>query len=286
MMAKHPINRLLSIFGVEVRRVRASSPVRNFPEPMQALWHCNIGEPATFTCPLRDCVIFNGFGFGEVSWHPFVEALTEYLSDRGRPYKGSRLERYYNVWQPAHAAEALIGLCDFPSKLTSYPSFIKHIPWLNFSCEERLAQISRILLEENASLGQSELGVADGYGLHGPVSDRKGRLEYKRLTDLLESVEREGFRPDGDHIAVQILKRGEDLRFWIAHGYHRTAVLSALGYASFPATPRMLIDVQYVDHWPQVYQGTWTKDQALAYFNHCFDFDARAWAQARGLTFP
>ena len=284
-MPKKAIKKLFSAIGFEIRRVDTrSTPPPNFQDPLEAMFHVNCGEPATFTCMLSDCVIFNGFSFDQKGWHPFVYALNEFRENRGREFEGSRLDSYYRAWQPADAAEALIGLTEAPEVLKRYPSFIKHVPWLNLGCEERLNQISRILCEENAGHGHPELGVRDGYGLHGPVSPAKGRLEYRRLTGLFEKIEREGFRCSGNAIAVQILKRGNEFRFWVAHGYHRTAVLKALGHEEFQAAPTMVVDVNEVDHWPQVYRGTWTRKQALDYFDHCFDFDAVAWARARGLT--
>lgn len=279
------IKNILSTMGFELRRADTRfAPPPNFKDPLEAMFYVNCGEPATFSCMLSDCVIFNGFSFDHKGWHPFVDALDEFRANRSQEFAGSRLDSYYHAWQPTDAAEALIGLTDAPEVLKDYPSFIKHIPWLNLDCKERLRQISRILREENAALGHPELGVQDGYGLHGPVSPAKGRLEYQRLTDLFKSMEREGFRHTRDAIAVQILKRGNEFRFWVAHGYHRTAVLKALGHEEVQAVPRMVVDVNEVDHWPQVYRGNWTRKQALEYFDHCFDFDAIAWARARGLA--
>jgi hypothetical protein len=44
-----------------------------------------------------------------------------------------------------------------------------------------------------------------------------------------------------------------------------------------------VIDVDDVDRWPQVRAGVWTREAAIRYIDHLFDFDATAWARQLGL---
>lgn len=130
-----------------------------------------------------------------------------------------------------------------------------------------------------------DLDASAGYGLQGPVVDAKGKLEYGRLIQLINSIRKYGYdrvlaRED---VTVTVIKRDDEYRFCIGHGQHRVAVLAALGYTEIPVS---LLDVIYlgeVEYWPRVYRGIWSKSQAITYTNHLFDFDGRRWAANLGL---
>jgi len=228
--------------------------------------------------------VYNGFSFAENGWHPFVRAVSEHLADPAQTYGGSILERYYSVWQPGDGRAALIGAPDGPEALARYPAYIIHAPWLRVGPEERLESISRIIAEENTLLGEPGLTIEDGYGLQGPVSQRKGTLEYTRLSRLLAAVRKDGYDRGRGDITAQLLVRGDDVLCRIVHGHHRVAVLAALGYSRVVLTPTMLVNVDDVKNWRQVREGHWSAAQALQYFHHHFDFDSEAWASDRGLA--
>jgi hypothetical protein len=127
---------------------------------------------------------------------------------------------------------------------------------------------------------------ADGYQYHGPVSRRKGRLEYRRLVNIYESIEERGYERQLGHAHFLVLKRGDEFRFsGIGPGNHRAAAMAALGYETIPAIfyKFHVVDVEMAEYWPQVSRGVWSQAQAEAYLHHLFDFDSRAWARDRGL---
>ncbi len=118
------------------------------------------------------------------------------------------------------------------------------------------------------------------------TKQERGRLEYKRLVGLYESIRADGFNREFGHPRFLLMQRGPSYRYISAgNGNHRTAVMAALGYETMPAVFRVpgIIDVDMVDYWPQVCNGVWSRDQAIAYFNHLFDFDSLAWAREKGM---
>ncbi|MCG3169175.1 MAG: hypothetical protein CALGDGBN_00688 [Pseudomonadales bacterium] len=285
MSAIELINSGLNHFGLEVRRVPGRPLAPMYRDPLSAIRSVRMQQPAAIEAALDSCVIFNGLSLSRTGWHPYVAAGREFIAGTSQSYRGSILERYHLAWQPIDGLSALIGASKGPSSLAEFPPYVMHAPWFNVLPEQRLKGIAKIARRENAAFGGQEMTIVEGHGLQGPVSSRKGEVEYGRLISVLRSLQHRGYdRTHGD-IAVQILKRGEAYRFRLAHGHHRAAALAALGYAVAPCTPRMLIDRDDVDNWPQVSNGTWSIKQALAYFDHHFDFDSLAWARKLGLAY-
>ena len=126
----------------------------------------------------------------------------------------------------------------------------------------------------------------DGFMYHGPVSLKKGMLEYQRLIQSYESIRDNGYNRELGHAHFLILRRGKEIRYLaLGDGNHRTAAMTALGYDTIPALFQRsaIIDVDMAEYWVQVQENVWSHDQAVAYVNHLFDFDSRLWAQNAGL---
>lgn len=281
---KHHVKAILKSFGLELRRIPlTTNPAPLFDDPLEVIRKINSHKHAALKCPLNQCVAFNGMSFSNLGWHPFVQTAKEYIETGVRRYEGSHLEKYYTYWQPKNARDALIGATFGPVILEKQPSYIKHLPWSLRTIEERAAYMRRIIEIENAAFGNKLLTPNDGYGLHGPVSNEKGKLEYERILDVVDSIKKWGFDRWRGDITVEVLKRGSQFRYVITHGHHRTAAMAALGHDFIPATPEILIEDLYVDHWPSVYQKAWTREEALAYFNHLFDFNSLSWAKGHNL---
>jgi hypothetical protein len=144
-------------------------------------------------------------------------------------------------------------------------------------------------VKENERTGYPDVGIEEGYKYFGPVSPRKGQIEYGRLCNVFESIKSNGFKRspgwDGD-IGGFLLRRGDDYRFVISFGHHRLAAVAALGYETVPVKiiHPVVVDRRDAPHWPQVKHGVWTQAEALRYFDHLFDFDSRTWAKRRGLV--
>lgn len=279
---------LLASVGLEVRRIqRKPESAAVVPDLLETHHLNNCGIRASFLCPLSKCVILNGFSLSPDGWHPFVAAADEHI-DSGPspvPYQGSFLERYYATWQPSNALEALIGATKGPEELVRYPAYTMHNPWLGFTPAERKAGMERVIQRENRWAGQEPLDAADGYGIQGPVSRRKGEVEHQRLRSLVVSIQDKGYDRSmaGDVTGMGIV-RGGDYRVCVAHGQHRLPVLAALGHGSVPVALNGVVFLEEVQHWTQVHRGVWSPEQAMRYIDHLFDFDAKSWAVRKGLA--
>ncbi len=269
--------------GLEIRRAHRSPPAALCDDALETLHRRNGHDFVVFKCPMAQLVEYNGMSFARGGWHPLVEAAREYLERGVSRYEGSCLERFYATFQPRNAREALIGAAG-PAVLDTLPSYVRFLPWQPRTPEEAVSFMARIIEVENASFGAPHLGPADGYGLLGPVSPEKGRLEHARLISLVDSIRKRGYDRSAADVTIRVLRRGEELRYVLVHGHHRVSALAALGKEFVPALPRELHEARYIQHWSAVYRGIWSHAEALAYLNHLFDFDSLAWARRYGLA--
>jgi hypothetical protein len=290
-MLKQAIKKCFLAAGLQIQRIdELPEPAPVYDDLMEAIKRRNHGEAAAYRCPISKCTVVNGFSFiHEKSWHPFVEAVREYIqSGYSSPYRGSVLERFYETWRPKNSLQALIGAHDGPSILSRYPAYAMHSPWLDINPDERKAFMAKMIRDENRWSGVPEIEASHGYGLHGPVSAPKGEIEYRRLTKTLNSIRRLGYsrRLSDSELTVVAIEKEGDYRFCIAHGQHRIAVMAAREEAYIPVTINKVVRVSEVDHWPQVYRGVWSATEARSYIDHLFHFDAKGWAQRMGLDKP
>lgn len=276
-------NHFLSIAGLELRIKRPAPPIV-YPTPPDALSNTSVHQPAAFIGQLAKCTTYNGFTFDSDGWHPFVATINEYLDSHTKSYKGSILQRYYSQWQPTNGQEALIGAGTGPDILANHPPFLIHAPWLTSTLEERAVDLPALIKAENERHGEEDLPIEEGYSLQGPVSERKGKLEYNRLLRVLYSIRKDGYDQSYQPITAQVLLRGDEERYRIVHGHHRTAALAALGYSHLVLVPTMVVQAKHVQDWPQVHQGPWSAQEALHYFDHHFDFNPLLWATNQGLA--
>lgn len=253
-----------------------------------AIYATNIGLTACYECELSKCVTVNGFSFSETKWHPFVEALKASEMQKGvRQFENSFLEKYYSTWTPRNAREAFPGFQSAPEILAKYPSYNLHAPWMEANPEHRNILMKRTIEFENRANGAPSLPANSGYGLHGPVSQAKGQIEYLRLLNLFQTIKNVGYKRNkyGDVTAIAIQCQ-DDYRFCIMHGQHRAAVATALNIHSIPIRITKILYYGEIEHWPQVYRGVWKEDTAKKYVEHLFNFDSRAWAIEKKLTSP
>jgi len=125
----------------------------------------------------------------------------------------------------------------------------------------------------------------DGFTRHGPVSLALGATEFRRIWEILTTIQRLGYdRSAGQElkeagVTVEILRRGNELHYLNRGGLHRMAAMDALGECDIPARlySQTIIDRSEAGSWQQVRSGVWTRAEAERYFDHLFDFDAREW---------
>lgn len=281
-------------FGFDLRRINPSGSRKNpppiFDDPLEALLYHQGGKAAAFRCPLSQTRSRLGFCYGPNGWHPYVETLKEYATGRCTSYDQSILRDFYRSHQPSTAAEALVGFDQAPAAFDDLPGHLCFLsPWKSQTVDEVDQHVRDWIRERNVQQDRSGWDLdSDGYLLHGPLSLRKGRVAFQHLTHLYDTIQEEGYdRRHGD-IQFLIARQGNDFRYlqW-GGGSHRTAVLAALGHETVPGVfrrPRRIIDVEMADYWPQVRNGVWERNEAVAFLRHLFSFDSRFWAQSQGLT--
>jgi len=260
-----------------------------FDDPLEALCYLQGGKPAGFQCPIKDTRMQNGLSYSPRGWHPFVATLRECAAGESTGYEGSILERFYARYQPGHAAEAVAGFGQTPEAYADHPAHVYRLaPWLSRTPEEADQVVRSWSKGDSIEHGGPKQGWTldgDGYPYHGPVSLRKGQLEYERLVRIWTRLREVGYdRSMGDAKFV-MLRRGDEHRFLsTGGGSHRTAAMSALGHDTIPAAflTAHVVDIEMAGSWPQVRCGLWTEEEARAYVNHLFDFDSRAWALEEG----
>jgi hypothetical protein len=283
----------LRAFGIEVRRTRpaAPGPPPLVDDPIEALHLARGGAAVAFRCPLHLATDTRGFDFAPGGWHPWVAELQDQQRGERTGFGGSLLERYFGSFQPRSALDALVGLelgrgrCG----LTDLPSELFWLtPWMVGSPEELQASVRAWTLRGAKQHGLSDYEPArDGTPYHGPVSTRLGEVEVGRLRSARAVLEQDGYdRRFGDSLFYLVRRGGELRAVKFGSGYHRTAAAAALGHDAMPAQLRepLAVDVDDVDDWPQVRSGMWSREAALRYVDHLFDFDARAWATRHGLA--
>lgn len=284
-------------FGLEIRRTSEEKNIKIeeelpplFDDPLEALTYQQSGKfkNASFKCPLKFTVKQNGLSYSPEKWHPFVETLREFGSGIATQYEGSILEKYYELHQPANAAKAIVGLDNVPTDFRVQPAHVyKLTPWRSETASKIDESVKKWTRRSNVLYGKNEINFeTDGFQYHGPVSPKKGRLEFERLVTIYKSIRKNGFDRTRGHANFLLLRRGNSYRFLAqGDGNHRTAAMAALGYETIPAVFQrpVVIDISMADYWPQVCNGIWNREQAIVYFNHLFDFDSRAWARDRGL---
>ena len=98
------------------------------------------------------------------------------------------------------------------------------------------------------------------------MSDEKGELEFKRLSNIIESIQRNGYNlgndPDGD-VAGPFLVSDEKYVIIITPGHHRIAALAAPGYDCTPVRiGSKPVSIVYRTVWPAVRRGIMSEKQA------------------------
>lgn len=241
-----------------------------------------------FKISIDQCVSHNGFSFSNRGWHPFVNTLSRYLEQTESNYASSSLKTYYDNFQPRYALEPCIETSGISPEYRDLPAYAYVFPWDSHDPWRKADSIRRSQENENKKSGFSKIDIGQGCSHHGPVSDKKGTLEYARLINILNSIKTRGYIRhsgiDGDVMGTLLSRKGE-YRFLVEMGFHRISSLSALGYKEIPVrlTTPIVVDKSHLQYWPQVKSGLWNHDDASYYFDQLFEFDSINWALQKNL---
>jgi hypothetical protein len=272
------VNRLLRSTGVQLART-ATCDLRDFvTDPIEGAYHA-CGSSLIITAELQHCRALSPASFACTlkAKHPGVETLLAYGHRDCHVYADSPLRSYFEVWQPANAAEAL-GLAPNLAHhtLRHAPAFGAVMPWdPQGPTDAWIANKIRSIGDDNRGHGAA-LGHKDGIKSFGPVSYKKGDLEFKRFTGVYDSIRRDGYRPTTDsadgYITGFVLAHVGHSRIVITVGQHRIAALTALGWERTPVRLRPgIVHREDVASWPNVRSGLFTHEQALEVFDRIFN---------------
>lgn len=267
---------------------KSSSPPIIVDDMLEALHLCRGGTPASFYCPLENYIHRTGLSFSQYGWHPYVETLKEYREYTKLRYENSTLKKYYDKWQPTSAAQAFAGFKNAPVQLRDLPPHLIYlVPWSSGSVERIDKLVRKWHNEDNIEHGKTTLDIDNhGFSDFGPVSDKKGNLEFMRLINIYNSIKEKGYDRKYGDVNALVLKRGSEYKYLNkGDGYHRTVAMVALGHDKIPTKfyNPWIISIDDIGYWPQVRNGLWSREEAAEYFNYLFDFDSRTWAQNLGL---
>ena len=173
------------------------------------------------------------------------------------------LSRFYEIHQPKNVLEEHFV---YDKVLMESPPPVGLLPWRSHKLE---------YLEDAGGLSASH-----GHQFHGPASRKKVLLEAKRLTNVLESINKYGYLPqnfDGyprGYLLENDTNSPPTQRFLITSGMHRVAALSHLGFSDIlvglnGSVPRQ-IKISEINKWPGVQSGIFPKELAYKIFYSYF----------------
>jgi hypothetical protein len=216
------------------------------PDIAEGLYYA--GKSPVFMLPPEMLLLQGAHKFGPE--HHFVAALS-----RGR----STLEQFYAGFAPKNLAQ-MYRLAETGLEGEGLEPW--EIPWLKRKREPPLPEAG--------------LGAEHGVSYYGPCTPEKVDSEMNRLTSLVDSINSVGYRPDEHgHIKGQFLRSGNDFRFFVRGGKHRTAALVHLGHKRIPVAiregwPRVIVQGTERE-WPLVREGEVDAGLAAAIFSRYFD---------------
>lgn len=262
---KSKIKKLLAMRGYELNHIVTKNPVF-INSPIDAIY---TKKDIVFNVEIDKVVNVIQFPFSETGNHPFVNTLLEYSKDGNLKYEKSYLKSYYENFQPESLFDIYIEDENLDSKLRKYSPYYSMLPWE---------------LEKNKiTIKERGLSINHGSQNFGPVSDKKGLLEFDRLISVYNSIDKNGYaigkgisdyNEDNNDINGYFLKKNDEYRFVVISGNHRMAALSALNYkkirVKFNSNRPRVINFEDIDSWPQVKYGVVEKEIAALIFNGFF----------------
>jgi hypothetical protein len=246
------------------------------------------GSVPAYSVPVSDITWDNGFSLHPDGWNPYLQTAVEYLSGKVQNYQDSSLNTFYNTFTPETAGAYLSAGLSSSGTLSEIPAHSYILPWSVLSPEERLKSRQKQNREEE-QLSSSLFGKTrniSGINKMGPVSPDKGQLEFKRITSLVDSIKKQGYNRSlaMDVEAVALQHKGKII-FVISSGFHRSAVLAALGHQSIPILlkPRLIVTMDLILQGAAVRNAYWTKADLEIYINYLFTEKGKDRARSLGL---
>ena len=147
------------------------------------------------------------------------------------------------------------------------------------------------LVDSNSILvGEHGLKANHGHSAYGPVSDKKIKLEARRLDLCLSSLDANGYiversfpkENNGYPRGYFLVTKSGDWVFRVVGGKHRVATLVWLGWENIPVCcepnfPKCIFEAE-IKNWPGVVSGEYTEEDAKLIFDSYFrDASVKLW---------
>lgn len=274
---KQFVQEILGKFGYSLQRLDQITPVdvrKQGNDPRYLL--CRVAKrPVLIDAPIDFGRGLPLFTFQEDGLHPFVRAVLAALNcaDKKNAIR-SVLKSYYELVQPANAAE-LLGLeAEEVPALAAEPSWVAILPWDEESIEQWRKNHQYTVRVENHRHGRA-MTISDGWAWCGPATIEKLEIEVRRLFSVMTSIRHNGFRrhdgAGGDITAVVLMKEDGQWRWQAKNGQHRMSVLGALDFKNIPLRVLKIVNRADVDIWPNVISGVFSQKVALKLFDRIFE---------------
>ncbi len=181
------------------------------------------------------------------------------------------LDNFYYEFQPSNVNE-WFQLNSTSNALAQLPPWAGILPWRARTIENYQETIKKGTLSDNQKADYNADIYKGGWAYCGPVKEEKCMIETKRIVELIESINKHGYirnnDKDGDIVATALICDDNSWVWVVTNGYHRAAVLAAMGFAVIPIRINLVIRRNEVHFWPQVSNGLYTKEQALQIFDN------------------
>ena len=158
-------------------------------------------------------------------------------------------------------------------KFRDYPWWAEVKPWDNRTLDDKLKHYAYEVKKNRAQNGMHIVSndpneiMKDDF--ENSISSHS--MQYAKLT---EQIKRNGFKYGGDYgyVDAEIFIVNNKIRWKPGgEGNHRVVVASALGLKSIPVLVTKIIRLDELKYWPNVVNGSFSKDQAARIFYNIFD---------------
>lgn len=271
---KNSVNKALDKFGLRIISKYRMEPGTKclYLNPVAASYYYNT-NPYLAQIALSNCRILQPIAFScdKDEYNPFLQTIGELESKRNITYRESSLYHYYNSWQPESAQEVL-GLPN-SSQLKRYSSLSAVMPWEPISPINKDSQ-RKSAMQRDAGEHGMQMKKFEGWIGWGPVTEQIGELQMYRLTKVVSSIKKYGYKPglgEHSHIVGRIISHGGDYRCLISPGNHRACALAYLNYENVEIEINQpIVRRAEVRYWPNVRNSTFTESEALEVFDRVF----------------
>lgn len=275
---RYRVKRVLSRFGLELRRVPTLNGAQPswLTHPVTADYLPDYRGSLVVGIRIADARGLHVLGLPFDDAHPFVQAARAGLAARNDGDTAASVRTVladrYAAFQPATALEA-VSLTEIEAPgLIGQPAYACLLPWSARTISETVRGRAIAMREAGLQYG-TPVSLDDGLTSFGPATSAKLDLETRRISGLLQSVKKHGFRPFDPQAPLKAcaLLSGDILRWQIEEGHHRIPVAVASGIKTVPVMVTQIIRKDDAAHWPRVADGTFTAQGAARLFDRIFN---------------